>query len=51
MQQQVVEGVGLSIVKRLCDLLDATTELESRMGEGTAFRIFLPRRYVLAAEG
>ncbi|MCE4556843.1 sensor histidine kinase [Pelomonas cellulosilytica] len=43
--QQVGEGVGLSIVKRLCDLLDASTELESRMGEGTTFRIFLPRRY------
>jgi len=44
-QQQVGEGVGLSIVKRLCDLLDASTELESRVGEGTTFRIFLPRRY------
>lgn len=43
--QQVGEGVGLSIVKRLCDLLDATTELESRIGEGTTFRICLPRCY------
>jgi signal transduction histidine kinase len=48
-QQQVGEGVGLSIVKRLCDLLDATTELESVMGEGTTFRIFLPRRYAADA--
>lgn len=44
-QQQVGEGVGLSIVKRLCDLLNATTELQSEKGVGTAFRILLPRRY------
>lgn len=45
-QQQVGEGVGLSIVKRLCDLLNATTELQSEMNVGTSFRILLPRRYV-----
>jgi signal transduction histidine kinase len=39
------EGIGLSIVKRLCDLLDATVELETETGVGTAFRILLPRRY------
>jgi signal transduction histidine kinase len=44
-QQQVGEGVGLSIVKRLCDLLNATTELESEKDVGTVFRILLPRRY------
>lgn len=44
-RQQVGEGIGLSIVKRLCDLLDATTELESDIGVGTAFRILLPRSY------
>jgi len=44
-RQQVGEGIGLSIVKRLCDLLDATTELESVIGVGTAFRILLPRSY------
>ena len=44
-RQQAGEGIGLSIVKRLCDLLDATTELESEIGVGTAFRILLPLGY------
>lgn len=44
-RQQAGEGIGLSIVKRLCDLLGGTTELESRIGVGTKFRILLPRRY------
>ncbi|RZL37496.1 MAG: ATP-binding protein, partial [Rubrivivax sp.] len=44
-REQVGEGIGLSIVKRLCDLLNATTELESEPGVGTAFRILLPRSY------
>ena len=44
-RQQPGEGIGLSIVKRLCDLLDATTELQSQDGVGTTFRILLPRRY------
>jgi signal transduction histidine kinase len=43
--QETGEGIGLSIVKRLCDLLDATVELESTMNVGTTFRILLPRRY------
>jgi hypothetical protein len=38
------EGIGLSIVKRLCDMLDATIEL-SRSQCGTSFRILVPRRY------
>lgn len=44
-QQQPGEGIGLSIVKRLCDLLDATTELHSEAGVGTTFRILLPKRF------
>ena len=43
--QERGEGIGLSIVKRLCELLDATVEMESRPGEGTILRIVFPRRY------
>ncbi len=43
--QQRGEGVGLSIVKRLSDLLNATIELESSAELGTIFRVILPRRY------
>jgi signal transduction histidine kinase len=39
------EGIGLSIVKRLCELLDASLELETSKGEGTTFRVVFPRRY------
>jgi signal transduction histidine kinase len=43
--QEGGEGIGLSIVKRLCELLDATMEMESKPGEGTSLRIVFPRRY------
>jgi signal transduction histidine kinase len=43
--QERGEGVGLSIVKRLCEMLDATLELESKPNEGTTFRVVFPRRY------
>jgi signal transduction histidine kinase len=39
------EGIGLSIVKRLCELLEATLEAASRPGEGTVFQVVFPRRY------
>ena len=39
------EGIGLSIVKRLAELLDASIEMESSAQTGTQFRIFLPRQY------
>jgi signal transduction histidine kinase len=43
--QQRGEGVGLSIVKRLSDLLNATIELESSAELGTIFKVILPRHY------
>jgi signal transduction histidine kinase len=39
------EGIGLSIVKRLCELLDATLELQTAPGQGSNFRVVLPRDY------
>lgn len=44
-EQSPGEGIGLSIVKRLCELLDATLSVQSAIGVGTRFRIHLPRRY------
>ena len=43
--QERGEGIGLSIVKRLCELLDATMEMESTPGEGTSLRIVFPHKY------
>jgi len=48
--QERGEGIGLSIVKRLCELLDASVELESNVGEGTTFRVMFPRQYEAAKE-
>jgi signal transduction histidine kinase len=48
-QQQPGEGIGLSIVKRLCELLDGSLEMASSVESGTSFRIVLPRQYVVAA--
>ncbi len=39
------EGIGLQIVKRLCELLKANLEIESIAGRGTLFRIRFPIRY------
>ena len=43
--QQAGEGVGLTIVKRLCELLDAGLELATETGRGSTFRVILPRSY------
>lgn len=43
--QEPGEGIGLSIVKRLCELLLASVEVESTLGKGTTFRVMFPRRY------
>lgn len=45
LDQQPGEGIGLSIVKRLCDLLEATLEVTSPPEGGTLFQVVLPRRY------
>ena len=39
------EGIGLAIVKRLCELLDASLELQSDPGKGTTFRVTFPSAY------
>ena len=43
--QERGEGIGLSIVKRLCELLDASIEMDSTHGEGSTLRIVFPRSY------
>jgi signal transduction histidine kinase len=43
--QNAGEGIGLSIVKRLCELLNASLEMESKVDVGTTFRVLLPRQY------
>jgi signal transduction histidine kinase len=39
------EGLGLSIVKRLCEMLDATLERHSKPNQGTTFRVLFPKSY------
>lgn len=43
--QEPGEGIGLAIVKRLCEVLDATVEVESVIDVGTQFHVSLPRSY------
>jgi signal transduction histidine kinase len=47
--KQPGEGIGLSIVKRLCELLDASLEIASSADTGTTFRVVFPRRYHAAS--
>lgn len=39
------EGIGLAIVKRLCELLDAALELQTEPGRGSTFRVTFPSHY------
>ena len=39
---EIGEGIGLSIVKRLCELLGVAIELESVVNRGTTFRLSIP---------
>ena len=48
-RQESGEGIGLSIVKRLCELLGASMEMESAAEVGTIVRVFVPRDYPQAA--
>ncbi len=48
--QEHGEGIGLAIVKRLSELLDATVEMTSEPERGTIFRIVLPRHYAGAQQ-
>ena len=39
------EGIGLAIVRQLCDLLGGRLLVDSQLGQGSVFRVELPRRY------
>lgn len=44
-RHQPGEGIGLSIVKRLCELLDASLEIATSAESGTTFRVVFPLHY------
>ncbi len=44
-RHQPGEGIGLSIVKRLCELLDASLEIATSAESGTTLRVVFPLHY------
>jgi signal transduction histidine kinase len=49
--QKPGEGIGLLIVKRLCELLQASLEMVSEAGKGTTVQVVLPGRYARPLPG
>ncbi len=45
------EGIGLSIVKRLCELLNASLEIATSTESGTTFRVVFPMDYGESEQG
>lgn len=39
-------GLGLAVCKKLLDLMNGTIEVESKLGEGTTFRLRIPQKII-----